>query len=81
MQPPIDASSQVSSSSGRRDGIWTEISFAIPCNSTDAQDIAIHGQHYLIFAIGDLVDGDVFYHGGPHHRGPTPYPITFDCTG
>ena len=77
-RPEIDASSQVRNAAGRRDRVWTEISFSLPCFSTDDSDIAIDGDHHLLFAVGDLKDGDIAYHAT--HRGFTPL-ISINCSG
>ena len=62
-RPQEDVTSQMSNVSGGQVGEWTVISFSIPCESQDQQDLPISGSHYLLFATGPVRDGDIDYHG------------------
>ena len=62
-RPPADSDNQASNVNGGLEGPWTFISFSIPCESQDPDDIPIVGRHYLMFATGQISRGQLLFHG------------------
>ncbi|EDV20018.1 uncharacterized protein TRIADDRAFT_61434 [Trichoplax adhaerens] len=50
--PPVDAVSNVNLLEGSKLNGTTTLKFYRPINTSDSQDISLHGCHYFIFAIG-----------------------------
>ena len=63
--PLIDADgSQVTLISGQETEAGLEVDFNIPCSSSDVDsDVPASSANHLLFATGNLVGGNIFYHG------------------
>ena len=58
----VDSSSQITNPRASQQNGRTTISFTLPCNSSDSQDIALASEpRYLVFATGDVVNNAVSF--------------------
>lgn len=77
-RPQLDSHSDASNVTGDQTRLWTTVSFDIPCESEDPQDLPMHGSHYLLFASGPVRGGDILYHN-TSSRWSTSTPVTIHC--
>ena len=77
--PALDADSQITDGNVQQDGDFMEVSFTLPCQSTDStRDISIEGSHYFLFAMGRLGGTSPIYHGQTRYF--TSMPQVIDCS-
>ena len=75
--PREDVNSQVSNVNGGEVDDWTVISFSIPCQSDDKDDLPISGSRHLLFATGPVINDAIAFHGPD--KWSTEQPAVIDC--
>eukprot|EP00117_Sycon_ciliatum_P011198 scpid5118/ scgid12783/ Fibropellin-1; Epidermal growth factor-related protein 1; Fibropellin-I; SpEGF I; UEGF-1 len=79
VRPTVDADSQIADLRASQHNGRTTITFSLPCESEDSNDIPVRGSHYFLFATGPVTSGgsDIGYH---QQRLVTNNKIEVDCT-
>ena len=72
----MDDDNQVSDIAYSRFNGVTTYAFTLPCSSSDANDIPLHGTHHVLLAKGPLRNGDISYHSA---RQVVPNRVTIAC--